>query len=227
MRSAHHLTGRFSVRARSSATTTSSGYRPVFMPKPPPTSPTTHAHLLLGQAEQRVAAMPSRTPVGIWLDSAQREPPAGRVVARRAPRAAPSAHGARRWLTMSSETTCAARCEGRVGRGGVAVAHLRRDVVGRLLGTAPARRGAIAPQRVDHRRQRPRSRPSTASARVARRFARFGDHGGHRLADEAHARPAPSAWRGGATPSACRRGAGSRRDVGIGLTPARAPGRRR
>ncbi len=49
MRSAHHLSAA-SIRARSTPARRPSGYNPVFIPKPPPTSPHEHAHLVVRDA---------------------------------------------------------------------------------------------------------------------------------------------------------------------------------
>ena len=105
LRSAHHLTGRFRCRA-AKATAASSGYRPVFMPKPPPTSPTTTRTFSLGIFSRSCATV-SRAPEGICvLIRSVRRSLASSYVASTA--RGSIADGASRWFTRSSDTTCAA-----------------------------------------------------------------------------------------------------------------------
>ena len=77
------------------------------MPKPPPTSPTRTRTCSLTRPGS-AAAMPSRTAVGIWLDSVTVSRPLAESGSASTTRGSIEA-GARRWLTMSSDTTCAAR----------------------------------------------------------------------------------------------------------------------
>ena len=63
MRSLVHFTGRFNARAQYAATT-SSPYSVVFMPKPPPTSPTS-TRIIEGAIPSTSPHNSSRNPVGV------------------------------------------------------------------------------------------------------------------------------------------------------------------
>ena len=85
---------------------------PVFMPKPPPTSPTTTRTLACVRPGIR-SANELRTPLGIWLlmrrvrrsPSLQASTLRGSIVT-----------GARRWFTRSSATVCAAEANAAAAR---------------------------------------------------------------------------------------------------------------
>ena len=180
MRSAVHLTGRRSARAQNAATT-SSGYSVVFMPKPPPMSPTSTRTCSLGMPSTS-AASSSRRPVGVWqLVRSVMRLVCGSKLARVT--RGSIGDGARRWFRMSRLTTCAARANAASAAAALpcCATHAMLPVAAGHTSGAP---GAIA---------------SAMSAtigngfvahvdrieRIARLFARFRDDRRDGLADEA------------------------------------------
>ncbi len=181
MRSAHHLSGRFNSRAQN-ASTTSSGYSPVFIPKPPPTSPTSTRTLSCAMPST-ASHSASRRPVGVWLRGAKRDASARGVVAREQRARLDRARRQPLIDEVERDDVRGVR-EGLGGRGDVAMADLRRDVAG---GRRPhlRRAGRDRGAGVDHARQRVVAHVD-GFHRVARRVARLGDDRRHGFADEAH-----------------------------------------
>ena len=99
-----------------------------------------HAHLLLRRGRQRVGrSRRARRSASGCSRAASIRPLAGVELGERRERGS-IGDGARRWLTRSSATTCAARANAAAVASGVAVAHLGGDVVGRVGADSAARR---------------------------------------------------------------------------------------
>ena len=173
-----------SARA-SHAATTSSAYSVVFMPNPPPTSPTRTRTLSV--------SMPSTSLVELVAHAGGRLASSTRSVMRlaarhrssRAWRAARSVAGATRWLTRSSVTHVRGRGDRQRRRFRVAVLRRRTRRCRSASGHTSGASFAMASASVDHHRQRLVAHVERFR-RVARLVAGLGDHRRDRLADEAH-----------------------------------------
>ncbi len=153
------------------------------MPNPPPTSPTT-TRTDPGGMPSTASASSSRSPVGVWqLTRSVSRPLAASTLASVA--RGSIGEGIRRWLTRSRHHVRGRRAREGVGDlRGMAVAHLARDVPGRV-GPHERRARGDGRARVRHRRQRFVANVDRLG-RVACLVHRLRDDRRHRLADVAH-----------------------------------------